>query len=58
MNNNEDFNYLCRNTLDARTMSLKSIKSHLKKKNSIHISHFVHLKIYILFKSFKNILKF
>lgn len=32
MNNNEDFNYLCRNTLDARTMSSKSIESHLKKK--------------------------
>lgn len=33
MNNNEDFNYLCRKTLDAHTMSSKSIKSNLQKKN-------------------------
>lgn len=33
INNNEDFNYLCSQTLDAHTTSSKSIKSNLQKKN-------------------------
>jgi len=45
----EDFNYLCwknQETLDACTMSLKSIQSHLRQK-SIQFLHFVIIRIYI-----------
>lgn len=39
MNNNEDFNYLCRKTLDACTMGLKTTKSNFQKKKKVN-SHF------------------
>lgn len=62
MNNNEDFNYLCRKTLDAHTMNSKSIKTNLQKKNQFIFA--LYTNIYIIysykytFESFKNKFKF
>lgn len=57
MNSNEEFNYLCRKTLDAHTMSSKSIKVICKKKKkSIHFCTLLTYKY--IFESFKNKFKF